>query len=169
MSDNTERWLPWPSNEHYLVSDRGKVRSIRHKTPVGHRGGNLLKASPDGDGYPSVRPGGGGRNRSVPVHVMVLETFDRPRPPGMQARHLNDVKTDNRWPENLCWGTPTENYADGVRNGSYPGTHCPNGHLYTPETTMNRTKNGKPYRSCRICSREQLRRSRARRAQNHGS
>lgn len=50
------------------------------------------------------------------VHHLVLETFVGFREEGTEARHLNDVKSDNRL-ENLCWGTHGENYADRVVNG----------------------------------------------------
>jgi hypothetical protein len=35
----------------------------------------------------------------------------------METRHLNDDSTDNRWPENLVWGTHPENCEDRDRNG----------------------------------------------------
>lgn len=50
------------------------------------------------------------------VHRLILEAFVGPCPPGMEARHLDDNKANNRL-ENLCWGTPSENYADRVANG----------------------------------------------------
>ena len=49
------------------------------------------------------------------VHRMVLEAFVGPCPEGMQCRHLNDVKNDNRL-NNLAWGTRKENSADAIRN-----------------------------------------------------
>ncbi|TDL05607.1 hypothetical protein EUA05_17955 [Mycobacterium paragordonae] len=54
--------------------------------------------------------------RQVKVHTLVCTAFHGPRPDGMECRHLNDVKADNR-AENLCWGTMSENHEDAVRNG----------------------------------------------------
>lgn len=34
---------------------------------------------------------------------------------GIQCRHLNDVKDDNR-PDNICIGTAKDNYNDSIRN-----------------------------------------------------
>jgi len=38
-------------------------------------------------------------------------------PKGMESRHLNDVKTDNRWPENLQWMTRNKNKKLAIKNG----------------------------------------------------
>jgi hypothetical protein len=51
------------------------------------------------------------------VHLLVLEAFAGPCPAGQEGRHLNDVKTDCRWPENLAYGTRKENFADRLLNG----------------------------------------------------
>lgn len=49
-------------------------------------------------------------------HRLILSTFDRMPNPGEQARHLNDNEHDNRWPENLKWGSAAENTEDRIRN-----------------------------------------------------
>ena len=52
------------------------------------------------------------------AHRLVLEVFVGPCPPGMQVRHLNGIKTDNRL-ENLIWGTHEENCQDNRDLGAY--------------------------------------------------
>ena len=49
-------------------------------------------------------------------HTIVCETFHGERPPGAQVRHLNGDPADDR-PDNLAWGTPTENGADTIAHG----------------------------------------------------
>jgi hypothetical protein len=68
------------------------------------------------DGYLWVALCHAGKVRQVQVHVLVLETFVGPRPPGMVCRHLNGVRADNRL-ENLAWGTYADNAADKARHG----------------------------------------------------
>lgn len=53
------------------------------------------------------------------VHYLILEVFAGPRPPGMECRHLDGDPTNNH-PENLCWGTRSENAKDAVRHGTCP-------------------------------------------------
>ena len=51
------------------------------------------------------------------VHRGVLETFLGPCPEGMQCRHLDGNKHNNRI-NNLVWGTPKENGEDNIRLGA---------------------------------------------------
>jgi hypothetical protein len=85
----------------------------------------ILKPYPLPSGYhyvtlSTVGRGGGGGNRGRDyVHKIVLTTFVGPRPKGMECRHLNGDRGDNRL-ENLRWGTRMENLADMVRHGTDP-------------------------------------------------
>lgn len=45
------------------------------------------------------------------VHNLVLEAFVGPRPPGMECRHLDSNKLNNRL-YNICWGTKSQNALD---------------------------------------------------------
>jgi len=56
--------------------------------------------------------------KTFTLHKLVLETFIGKRPKGMQARHLNDNKLDNRL-SNLKWGTPSENHRDLIKEGKH--------------------------------------------------
>lgn len=51
------------------------------------------------------------------VHILVLEAFVCPRPPGMVSRHGSAGKYDNHV-SNLSWGTQKENIADKERDGT---------------------------------------------------
>jgi hypothetical protein len=154
LGEPAEQWRPVAGFEgEYEVSDRGNVLSVRQ---------GLLPQWVDSAGYPMVRLGP--TRRIVRVHVLVLEAFAGPRPPRMVTRHLNDVKNDNRWPENLAWGTSQENSLDIVRNGNHPDankTHCPKGHPYDAENTYV-IPGPSPSRDCKECSRERGRAYRAR-------
>ena len=129
----TERWVPVVGAEQdYEVSTCGRVRSLT-RTWIKSNGvqytrpGKLLACAPDEKGYPRVRIG----KRDQRVHCIMAEAFIGPRPDGNEARHLNDIPSDNRI-ENIAWGTSAENSADMVRNGhnNVSKTECPRGHAY---------------------------------------
>lgn len=65
-------------------------------------------------GYSAVAFGG----RKVRAHVVVLSAFAGPRPEGAVCRHLDGNKQNNR-PDNLAWGTPTENMHDKDHHGTH--------------------------------------------------
>lgn len=98
-----ETWLPvqgWP----YEVSDQGRVR--RHDCAP-------KKATVGAHGYDVVSLNQSGAQRTFTVHGLVLEAWRGSRPDGMEARHLNSNRADNRL-ANLQWGTPAENSNDRV-------------------------------------------------------
>lgn len=68
------------------------------------------------NGYRCVALSSGGRTVLRRVHILVLEAFVGPCPAGMETRHLNGIKADNRL-GNLAWGTPLENAQDRERHG----------------------------------------------------
>jgi hypothetical protein len=115
-----ERWLPMVGCERaYEVSDHARVRSIDRVTPHGHfRKGCLMKLRVSSFGYVvfNWKPYGQ-KARDRGVHIAVLEAFDCPRPAGMFACHGPAGKSDNR-PGNLSWGTPKQNMADRLRDGT---------------------------------------------------
>lgn len=123
-SQDGERWLPVVGNVGYLVSNRGNLLGCQVQGPqVQERfrqTWNPMKTRHSRHGYLVVGLYGVGKMRSVKVHRLVLLAFAGPCPPGMQCRHLNGVKTDNRFPENLKWGTRLENAADAIRLGEQP-------------------------------------------------
>jgi len=119
-----ERWLPVVGYEGlYEVSARGQVRSLDRTIRQGALGylrnypGRLLAQACNG-GYWKVTLSREGRARFVCVHRLVLEAFDGPCPPGQQALHGPAGRLVNYWPENLRWGTPTENQRDRRRDGT---------------------------------------------------
>ncbi len=103
-----ERWWPiqgWP----YYVSDLGRVRSNRSGlvlTPM--RCGRKRRQ------YYAVRLCNKGKQKHAQVHLLVLETFVGPRPPGMNGLHRDDDPLNNNL-GNLYWGTPQQNAIDRDR------------------------------------------------------
>lgn len=90
------------------------------------------------------------RGTDAYVHHLIAETFIGPRPDGMEVRHLNGDKLDNRV-ENLAYGTHAENVGDTLRHGTHnqaSKTHCPQGHPYSGK---NLIVSKKGWRYCRAC------------------
>jgi len=117
-----EIWKDIPGYEgEYAISNIGRAKSLyriverSNGIPMTVRE-HILKLSLRSNGYYFVS------FRNIKhvqylVHRLVLESFVGPCPDGMQCRHLNGIKTDNRL-ENLCWGTPKENYHDMIIHGT---------------------------------------------------
>ena len=104
--EHVYRHLEFPS---YAMTDHGRVYSFivgRFLSPI--KMGRYL-------GFQLRHIDGGTRNRYV--HRLVLEAVAGPCPEGMEARHLNGDRYDNR-AENLAWGTRQENAADQARHGT---------------------------------------------------
>lgn len=168
MTDQIERWLPVPGYEGlYEVSDLGRVRSLDRIDSAGRRlRGAIMQTtshgriSDDGRSYQTLTLSREGEKCKVSVHRLVAHAFLGTPAEGQMVRHLNGLRDDNR-PENLAWGTGTENNLDIVlhgRNRQLAKTHCPSGHEYAGENLFYNKRGG---RFCRACSRA---RSRAQRA-----
>lgn len=110
---------PIPGFDRYLATDSGEIidSRSRYRRHVGER--RIMAAHPDGWGYLKVRISDGERVLHKAVHALVCVAFHGARPPGMEVRHLDGNQLNNR-PENLCWGTPTENNRDRIRHGTIP-------------------------------------------------
>lgn len=124
-SRDGERWRYVVGFVGYAVSDRGDFvtcrttgRAARMTRTTFLLSWRPLASQPNREGYLHVRLCGGGKLRKVTVHRLVLEAFVGPCPPGQETRHLNGVRTDNRFPENLKWGTPKEQAADKAAHGT---------------------------------------------------
>ena len=162
--------MPVPSSPNLQVSNKGRVRSVpRVTTRVDGRvlpvRGRVLKQFTNSKGYKRVTNPQG----SALVHRLVAEAFHGPS--DQQVRHLNGDPADNR-PENLTYGTNSQNQIDSVTHGTHHmarRTHCPQGHEYTDDNTTHvRLVGGKPYgRRCLACARARAREYRARKRAAH--
>lgn len=158
-----ERWRPVAGYEGlYEVSDQGRVRGVERELisangQVRRWRARILAHDFDRHGYPRIGLHVGGRTKRFLVHHLVLHAFVGSKPDGMEVRHLNDVRSDNRL-ANLVYGTRSQNMFDAIRNGSHNRAsrdRCCRGHLFDSETTRIRVnkKNGRTFRYCMICDR----------------
>lgn len=116
-----EEWRPILGADGYEVSSLGRVRTWRKRGGYSrwpeHRQTvpKLLTPRVRDDGYHEYTLSGAGRRTTG--HVLVAEAFHGPKPFGLQTRHKNGIRGDNR-PENLEYGTAKENAADRARHGT---------------------------------------------------
>src|SRR5437870_9559141 len=105
---STEIWKPVPQYEgFYEVSNRGRVRRIANWKNTWR--GRILKQQHRRDGYCELQLcKHNHRSDPILVHTIVLAAFGRARPEGMQTKHKNGCKWDNR-ANNLEWGTRIQN------------------------------------------------------------
>ena len=114
MSASQETWRDVIGYEDlYEISSQGQVRSL----PRQGTHGRLLRQPRNRNGYRQVSLRKDGKTSTKIVHLLVLEAFVGPRPPGFQARHGAGGQDDNS-AANLSWGTPAQNQMDRVRDGT---------------------------------------------------
>ena len=104
---------PIPDYPHYFIIKDGQIWSKQK-----HYGkGGWLKPF-NKDGYCRICLYKEGKHCQRPIHSLVLETYIGPCPEGMECRHLNGRRDDNRL-ENLKWGTKSENSRDAISQGTH--------------------------------------------------
>ena len=116
----------------YQVSCRGRVKSLGRIVQRGEvqqpRRERILKTFLN-RGYETTGFNRDGIKKTKTVHTLVCTAFIGPRPDGMEVRHLNGVRNDNR-AENLVYGTQSENQADRIPHGTdNRGENCPSAKL----------------------------------------
>ena len=124
-NDRPETWKPVPTMDGctfsgYEVSDKGQARSIDRKQGNRSLRGKVLATKPHEDGYAliSIRcdstDPNHDRRHTLTMHKLVLTTFDKPCPPGMEACHSPRGPAFNWWPEGIRWDTKPANDAERV-------------------------------------------------------
>ena len=109
-----EYWKPvvgW--EDFYEVSNQGRVKSLPRKTTKGR----ILKPHKNVHGYWFVVLCRNGKPKSQVIHLLVAAAFIGPRPEGYDTRHGPLGKHVNT-PENLSYGTRSENMRDCLRDGT---------------------------------------------------
>lgn len=129
---DNETWLPVSGYEGlYEVSDAGRVKSLVKRNTKYRR---FLNPCTRSDGYLTVGLfNSNGVPTNVLVHRLVLTAF-RGEAPGMQAAHLNGVRSDNRL-SNLTWATAAINASHKLLHGTAPQGER-NGAAYLNESTV---------------------------------
>ena len=104
----------------YQASNWGRIKSLDH-WKVNSKGGyiqkgRILKPGKTKSGYLQVNLWKDGKKKLFKVHRLVWVTFNGEIPEGYEINHINEDKTDNRYPENLNLMTRNENNNYGTIN-----------------------------------------------------
>lgn len=117
-----EEWRACIGCPDYLVSDQGRIRSLKRglgkRPPNGILRGALLKKR-GRTPYVVVTFMIDGKKVGKSVHRLVLEAFVGPCPPGHEACHADGDGTNNAL-SNLRWGTSSSNNNDRKIHGRLP-------------------------------------------------
>ena len=113
-----EEWRRIPGFPEYEASSLGKIRGVDRTINysngrVVHVKQRILKPTKS-SGYYSVNLSKKNKSTSIKVHILVASAFLGLNPGGLDVRHKNGCKTDNRV-ENLEYGTRSENVLDGYK------------------------------------------------------
>ena len=98
---------PIPRFPDYKITRTGKIWSTGK--------GRFLSPSVGKRGYLQIQLRKNKIRINKYIHTLLLETFVGQRPNGMECRHLDGNKQNNRL-DNLCWGTSSENKFDVVKH-----------------------------------------------------
>lgn len=147
--DREEIWLPIPGHEGYEASNTMKIRSLDRRIEYVKENGKVVNQRCWGRELKQNKNNKYWRVSIGQVHRLVCLAFHgAPESPDLVARHLNDDKDDNR-PENVAWGTQSQNALDSRRNKVWNNQNsvkdkCKKGHEFDMVD-----KNGS--RRCSIC------------------
>lgn len=106
-----EKWRPVFGYEGlYQISDFGGIRRV---LPDGKY--RILSTKIDWRGYRTAHLSNK-KAKTIKIHKMVLEAFDRPKPEGLQVNHKDANKLNNHI-SNLEWVTASENIVHSYKHG----------------------------------------------------
>ena len=109
--EGTAKWVNVYNADDYCVSTGGVVVSFLFNPP------RILKPIQMGSYVGLQLKCNDGNRRHRYVHRIVLESFIGSCPKGMECRHLDGNRLNNRL-DNLQWGTKSENVKDKDRHGT---------------------------------------------------
>jgi hypothetical protein len=124
-------WMPYPGAGYYEFSHRGKARSVDRTINGKFYRSTELSTRLNNQGYVLVDiRTDDGTKKTITMHTGVLRSPVGEPGPGEETLHGPGGTEDNRWPENIRWGTRPENLADMAANrppkAPKPRTPCVN-------------------------------------------
>jgi hypothetical protein len=120
MPDMKEHWLPILGYEGlYSVSDFGNVMSMNYANTGMLK---ILQPAKNSHGYFQVWLSKDRKQKSFPIHRLVMVAFVGPPAKGYEVNHISGIKTDNRL-HNLEYVTSSQNRLHAFRTGIQVPAH----------------------------------------------
>lgn len=110
-----EKWKPLKYNEKYLISSKGKIKSLYTN--------KLIKSFVMKKGYEEVSLWINNKRKTYRVHRLVAETFI-PNPDKLPQINHKDENKQNNSVDNLEWCTLKYNHDYGSRNSKMKKKVC---------------------------------------------
>ena len=117
-----------PSYPGYSITEDGHVFTHRRRfgKGKGHGGGVVIDNLFSRELNPYIGHGGylyvsistNKKQRSIPIHVLLLDAFIGARPPNSEGRHLDGKPLNNNL-SNLAYGSKRQNAEDRIRCGNH--------------------------------------------------
>lgn len=107
-----------PGFPNYSITKDGRVWSKARKGSGGCNSVGRWLIPLKQNGYLFAQLWERNKGYRIGIHRLLLLVYIGPCPPGMECRHLNGNRSDNRL-DNLCWGTRKENIQDAIRHGTH--------------------------------------------------
>lgn len=99
-----EEWKKIKRYPDYEISNLGRIKSYKRNKI------KILSNCRDSDGYCVTGLTKDKKRDNIRIHRLVLETFNPIKNMNeLQVNHINGIKDDNRYPENIKWCTQSEN------------------------------------------------------------
>lgn len=118
-----------PSYPGYSITEDGRIFTHRRRFGKGQGyGGRVvidssfckeLSLYKGHGGYLYASVSTNGKQRAIPIHVLLADTFISPQSHEFEVRHLDGNPLNNSL-ENLTYGTTKDNAIDRIRCGNHP-------------------------------------------------
>jgi len=107
-----ETWKTIVDFPDYMISNQGRVKSLKFRKDI------ILTPWTNYDGYLCIKLWKNKKPCNKLVHRLVLENFDpRENSNDLQCNHINGIKSDNIFSQNIEWCTQSENIKHAFKIG----------------------------------------------------
>lgn len=135
INSSKEVWKPISNYSDYLISNYGRIRSLKRKSK-----GKILSNNLNKCGYYIINLFNKGKSRTKRIHRLVAEHFVPGQHPNLEVDHIDGNPLNNHY-SNLQWITHKENVRKGKCSLVASATHSKTFLLEFPNGDIEVVKN----------------------------